>query len=400
MKPYFDRILIGCVWLIATCSIPLHAEELTESLEYESSSALFDFDPVDELLDEVGYYDMKDWLATEANLEIALGYTMVWQYASEVEQDSRQLFAGSYDIELIWSPVDDEDWGTGQLGVIVEGGQILSHRRDLDLTENIGAVGGVNDNLDTEQIVLAELWWEQRFADDTVVLVLGKIDASVYLAGNSAADDGSTLFLSTVLSTKSSVPFPDNGLGANLTVTPNEDWYVSFGISDAAAVTTQSPFSTLDEDKAFIGGEIAFTPTFDEYEGIYRFMFWGVEGEGNAEDGSGIAVSFEQQLPNQIRAFVRAGYADKDVSDFEYTASAGVNIESPFGRVDDLIGLGVGWVHPADDTLNDETTIEAFYRVQVLETLAITPDLQFIINPGESDNDVVVVSGIRARWEF
>jgi len=70
-----------------------------------------------------------------------------------------------------------------------------------------------------------------------------------------------------------------------------------------------------------------------------------------------------------------------------------------------VFGLGLNWGRPnralfgAD--ARDQYTAEMYYRLQLAEHLAITPDIQLIkdpaLNPGE---DFVWVVGLRARFAF
>ena len=62
-----------------------------------------------------------------------------------------------------------------------------------------------------------------------------------------------------------------------------------------------------------------------------------------------------------------------------------------------LLGVGLSWGKPHDDSLRDQYTAELFYRFQIAENLAVTPDIQFIIDPAiNPDNDFIVVFGSRA----
>jgi porin len=49
----------------------------------------------------------------------------------------------------------------------------------------------------------------------------------------------------------------------------------------------------------------------------------------------------------------------------------------------------------------DQYTVEAYYRVQLYDRLAITPDLQLIKNPAANpDEDLIWIAGLRARLAF
>ncbi len=50
---------------------------------------------------------------------------------------------------------------------------------------------------------------------------------------------------------------------------------------------------------------------------------------------------------------------------------------------------------------NPQTMVEAFYRIQLTESMQLTPDIQVIFNPGAgNDNDVSVVLGLRLTTDF
>ena len=54
--------------------------------------------------------------------------------------------------------------------------------------------------------------------------------------------------------------------------------------------------------------------------------------------------------------------------------SAGVVFTQAFGFNNDWLGLGFIWNDPSDGNRADDYGVEAFWRVQLTETLQITPD--------------------------
>ena len=56
------------------------------------------------------------------------------------------------------------------------------------------------------------------------------------------------------------------------------------------------------------------------------------------------------------------------------------------GKTTACLGLGFNWGQPNEDTfgpgLDDQYTVELFSRLQVMRNLQITPDIQYIRNPG------------------
>ena len=97
--------------------------------------------------------------------------------------------------------------------------------------------------------------------------------------------------------------------------------------------------------------------------------------------------------------FLRGGYSEDGAALLDGSVSVG------FGRYFDnssnLLGFGVGWGSPAENGLKDQVTTELFYRLQLAQNLAITPDIQVIFNPAlNSDQDAIAVFGIRTRLNF
>lgn len=112
-----------------------------------------------------------------------------------------------------------------------------------------------------------------------------------------------------------------------------------------------------------------------------------------------------------LRAIVKGSIADKETSTVDRSLVATLVYTGPFkGRPDDDVGVGIAFNHlnqrvsryreerialgengplPGDD----ERTIEAYYSFQAGPHLMIRPDIQWIHNPGGSDEreDVLVV---------
>jgi porin len=64
----------------------------------------------------------------------------------------------------------------------------------------------------------------------------------------------------------------------------------------------------------------------------------------------------------------------------------------------DVIGLSVNHGSPPDDSLRDQTTIEAFWRFQFSQGLAITPSVQLLLDPALNPNeDTIWVWSLRFR---
>ncbi|HAI14787.1 MAG TPA: hypothetical protein DCM28_23980 [Phycisphaerales bacterium] len=334
--------------------------------------------------------DWRSQLEDNHGLAFELGYTLIFQSASKTLDDSHSLLSGSYDFGIEWSPIEN-----GVLAIGIEGGQIISNSRDEDLGANVGSIMGINDDLDNEDLVLSGFSWTQSFNDESWIITLGKISLSDFFDANEIANDETAQFLSTALVNNMTIPFPDDGLGINLWANLSEHFYATFGVADSNAVTTHTPFRTVVDGDFFYSAELGFINTAD-LTGNYRVMLWHAQTPG--VDGSGVAISIDQHIASNLVVFARWGMADEQLGDFEQFASAGLGIESPFGREDCLAAIGVAWADPSDPTVDQETILEAFYRYQLNDMMHITPSIQAIFNPADSpQSDTVYVAGLRLQ---
>ena len=74
-------------------------------------------------------------------------------------------------------------------------------------------------------------------------------------------------------------------------------------------------------------------------------------------------------------------------------------------RDEDTFGLGYYYLSMSDDMadflgLGSEQGIELFYNIEVTPWLHITPDFQYIIDPGGGLADDAYVFGIRTQMSF
>jgi len=101
--------------------------------------------------------------------------------------------------------------------------------------------------------------------------------------------------------------------------------------------------------------------------------------------------------------FLRVGYTEGGGAPLERSVSTGfAYYPSGDGSV---FGLGINWGHPNRDSFDastdDQYTLDAYYRFQLFERLALTPDLQLIKQPAQNPGyETVWIAGLRARVVF
>ncbi len=96
--------------------------------------------------------------------------------------------------------------------------------------------------------------------------------------------------------------------------------------------------------------------------------------------------------------FLRGGYTEGGGAPLEATVSGGLGV---LFRKNDQLGVGFSWGRPQTSGARDQYTTEIFYRMQLLPSLAVTPDVQLVIDPSfDRSKSVVAVFGLRARLAF
>lgn len=322
------------------------------------------------------------------------------------ERQGKGKSSFSYDLWL-----EHDLWKDAKINASVEGGS------GEGLNPLVNSLLGVNaDAGEPECIYVNRLYLSQEFWDKRLELYAGKLSLTDFFDSNAVANDENVQFLAPALVNNSTIPFPDNGLGAIAKYTPCDLFYVQAGASDAQASATEMGTNTAfhEQDDFFGVAEAGLTPTFGELAGNYRTIFWydpqpvdEFDG-GTKRDDTGLAFSVDQQVSERVTLFGRYGFAHEAVREMSNFWSTGFEVQEPFaGRADDVFGLGVAQgilgrdFRETEGLASTETLFEVYYNIAINKYIVITPDLQTIINPGgRSSDDVAVVAGIRAILKY
>ncbi len=141
----------------------------------------------------------------------------------------------------------------------------------------------------------------------------------------------------------------------------------------------------------------------------------------------GVSLNIEQQINDQLGAFVRAGWANGNLEPYEFTdidrtVAAGISLNGKsWSRPDDTVGLagvvnGISGIHQAyfnagglgiligDGMLPHpglEQIVETYYSYALTSSVKLTADYQFIVNPGYNTDrgPASVISG-RFHYQF
>jgi porin len=268
----------------------------------------------------------------------------------------------------------------------------------VDMTHDIGTIWSPNDATSDDYTKITQLWFGERAIEGKVTYIVGVIDPGAYLNGNRFASSTNTQFFSQPFATNPARNFPDNGLGAVGRFAPVPWFQLQAEVSNGDAVSTHSPFTSIDGNW-FGAGEAVFIPQIPGLgEGRYRFLLYRKDSEGG--DTSGWALSFDQNLGERFGAFFRYGNNGGTINPIRNIAAGGISLLQPFSRKDDQAGIAFSWTQPSDSSLRDEYSSEIYYRVQLTNFMEFSPSAQMIYHPSASKDDVIGVFGVRMRFLF
>ncbi len=284
------------------------------------------------------------------------------------------------------------------------------------LNSEAGGLSGVNaDAFDEDDVEVSEVWYEHRFFKDRLVATVGKIDVTRWFDVNAVANDETTQFLADIFVNNIAVELPDYSYGGRVSWYPHEQFELSLGYAEA-----DGDFEDLFDDNFYIA-EIGFKPVWAGLQGNYRLYVWRNSGEHEKlrdrrrrdKSGEGFGLSFDQQFSEHVSAFCRFGQQSGDIYEVRRSWSLGMQVAGDlWGRSADMLGIAFGRAETSGayrdvlrgdgfGTTPAETRLEAYYRLQVNDHLAISPDLQWVDGlAGSSNADNVTILGIRAQLDF
>lgn len=276
---------------------------------------------------------------------------------------------------------------------------------------NLGYVGLIEPPFSDQGSRLTNLYWRQSWNKGKIVALGGFLDSTDFV---DVFGLGSPWlhFMNFVFSTGvATISLPNEAaLGLAAGTWLNDNTYVIGGLEDANSDPTD-PFegfdTFFDKNEYFSHIEIGWTTSKERaYLDNTHLTLWHADERKTAgvAGGWGAVFSFSRYISKQIMPFLRAGYADDGGSLLQKSVSTGIAYQpSPSGNAPgNLLGFGANWGQPNKAVfgsgLDDQYSFELFYRLQVTRELAITPDIQYLINPALNPTEnSIFVFGLRGR---
>lgn len=263
-------------------------------------------------------------------------------------------------------------------------------------------------------VAVAELAWQQAFAERSVVALAGVIDQTSYLDTNAYANFAFGQFQNSAFVNSQVLPLTTGNLGLTLQWQPHSDFYAILGVGPNSAPAGSPPWNRLSSDDMSYLLETAFVPS--DLDGLgpgaYRLQPFVATVSGVTQ--AGVGFNFNQQLGQHspFGIFGRFGVGGEMVTNIggaRAQVATGLVAQSPLrllrAAVTDMAGLGFIWSQPSANRRpaahENEYGAELLYVLHIAPTAYLTPDLQVIWNPAnnaELGNSVVFQLPLVILW--
>ena len=374
---------------------------------------------VEELENEVVALSKKpDPMARFEGVSVGASLTLVGQHANRGVVDDGQLTARA-DVEV--------ELPMGTIGAAE--GKLFAHFRAGDGGGvDTGGFAPVNAAAfgDESRMDLMQAWYQLDIPVGVASgdpgrfeVTVGKIDPFGFFDGNAIADDESEQFLNLafihnpLLDAGGDIGVGDDGASPGLRLA-----YIS-DVNGSDHITTSlgyfgagegGDFSDSFSNRLLIGQLEYAGKTFGGLSGAYRLYGWtnnsadDLATPANEETHSGWGISLDQQVAKYVTLFSRLGFSTKGHVNFDRAYTLGAQFDGGmWGRDNDSIGLAVGRLEASSESGMDdnETPVELYYAWQVNEHLQLSPNLQWIGDPGgDKTAGDVTIWGLRAKMAY
>lgn len=352
------------------------------------------------------WFDGKKKLNEKHGLKLNFSYQALYQQ-DDTDLDPDEGAAGRGQFQGTWALIGRNTKNPGLLSFRVENRHAYGSKiPPTQLGSTFGAVLPTGAGFSDFGTAVTEVAWRQTLLDGRMKFVFGKISATSWYNAY-ALSSPMRGFQNIALQSSASKAAPGRGIGGGAAVRLGDRWVALAGIHDANARTPDDPFDTIDEGEFFQSLEVRWFPTsFDRrlYDQV-RVQVWHQDErtEAGIPSDQGFTFAASRLFNNFWMPFILGGMSDGAATTYEKDLIAGVGFGfKPVHRTArDVLGFAVGWGSPAGDTLQDQYTSELFYRLQLVPNLAVTPSVQYIVDPADNpDKTEVWLVGLRGRLTF
>ena len=362
--------------------------------------------PVFELSFLNPYFDYKDSLKEKLGLSFSTEYSAI-AFGSNSKMGEKSSSGGIWKFLGAWEMFGRKSGNSGALIFKVEHRHKYSEVALKDYSFNIGFAGLIEPPFSNDGFRVTNLYWRQRLAKGRLALVAGFLDVTDFFDVYALASPWLHFTNFNFSTGVAAVNVPNDaylGFAAGGWITKRI--YMVAGIGDINS-DPSNPFkgfeTFFDKTEFFKHVEIGFTSAKDYmFLDNIHFSLWQRDATSAIGDpnGWGLVVSGTKYITEKFLPFIRFAYTKDGGSLLQTALAVGLGYQHIPGS--HLLGFGYSWGKVNENTfgegLSDQHIFELFYRIELSRRIAITPDIQYIINPALNElQSSLFLWGIRGR---
>ena len=405
--------------LIILCLAILLGYQLKAQEEQDSLPRLGSSDQVDNILEIDNavsepllefpfldpYFTFKERVKTSSGLSFATEYSSLFVGTnSDVGEGSAN--SGIWKFYGSWDLVGKKSGNSGAFVFKVEHRHKYSEIPPKSLGLDMGYVGFISPPFSNEGWRATNFYWRQRFYEGRLAIVAGFLDVTDFFDVYGLASPWlhfSNLAFSTGVA---AVNLPNDGyLGLALGAWLTNKIYLIGGIGDINS-NPKDIFNGFDTffntNEYFKHVEVGITSA-KEYMLLdnMHVSFWHRDATSATGDpsGWGLIFSASKYIEEKYFPFVRYAYTKDAGSLLQNSFSMGFGYQPVPGS--HLAAIAFNWGEVNETTFgvsDNQFSWELFYRFQLSSRVAITPDVQLLINPAlNPDQTSLFLYSLRAR---
>ncbi|MDM9630547.1 carbohydrate porin [Robiginitalea sp. M39] len=352
------------------------------------------------------YFDFKEGVKTSSGLGFATEYSSLF-VGTNADMGQGKASSGIWKFYGSWDLVGRKSGNSGALIFKVEHRHKYGNIPPKSLGLDMGYVGFIAPPFSNDGWRATNLYWRQRFMKGRLAVVAGFLDVTDFFDVYALASPWMH-FTNFAFSTgAAAVNVPNDGyLGLSVGGWISDKVYGIAGFGDINSDPSDI-FNGFDafftKKEYFKHVEIGITSSKDYMllDNIH-VSFWQRDATSATGDpnGWGLVLSATKYLQETYLPFFRYAYTKDAGSLLQHSIVAGIGYQPLPGS--HLAGFAFNWGQVNETTfgtgLDDQFAFELFYRLQLSSKVAVTPDLQYMINPALNPEQAsIFLYSLRAR---
>ena len=258
---------------------------------------------------------------------------------------------------------------------------------------------------------LHELWYKHSFETFEITIGLQDLNAEFVTSEYSGSFINSSFGIPSLIADNIPVPiFPLTALGIAGKFKISEDVAIQAAIYDGLPEDFESNqynvnWDLKSNDGVLVFSELQLATNFGNLPGTLKAGYYYHShlketcpetkiAETVFDKNYGFYAIADQRIfqLNENRGlglFAQLAVSPTNINSHNYYLGGGINYQGIFDNEgEDSFGIAFAHAGFNDSSVKNETTIEMFYRTAVTENLFIQPDIQYIINPAGTENNL------------